>query len=49
MAWSDSTMNGCGLVPRVVDDPAEHLACGLFLKGHGPCDVMTCGGVPLLS
>ena len=49
MAWSDSTMNGCGEVPGWWTTRPKTCPVALFLNGHGPCDSMTCGGVPLFT
>jgi hypothetical protein len=49
MACRDSTMNGCGLVPGWWTTRPNTRPVALFIKGQGPCDVMTCGEVPLFT
>ncbi|HTR21432.1 MAG TPA: hypothetical protein VMH88_11320 [Gemmatimonadales bacterium] len=36
MAWSDSTMNGCGLVPGWWTTRPNTWPVALFLSGQGP-------------
>jgi hypothetical protein len=49
VAASDSTMNGCGLMPGWWTTRPNTCPVARFRRGQTPCEVMTCGGVPLLT